>query len=156
MGTTTTSLNTNTFRMFWYTHVQLFILLYFDLHALHWRDSFYQRFFVFDIYNTTIRNNFCSSILIIALFCCVCVCVVCSFTQSYTLTQHIHMYTFDLLCCVSCPRLSNVLDRLIKTLKSSATKTRQANESSRARAPANFVLIVQLCGRQSILREQDS
>lgn len=87
---TTTSPNAYTFRMFLYTHVHihLFIWFYFDLHALHWRDSFYQWFFACAMYNTTVRNNFCSFILIIALFCCVC--VVCSFTQLYTLTQHRH------------------------------------------------------------------
>lgn len=147
MGTTTT-------RMFWYTYMYTiiyFTLLWFARAALTWfvlSAFFFCFWYIHD--NTTIRNNFCSSILIIALFCCVCVC----YTVIYTHTTH--MYTFDLLCCVSCPRLSNVLDRLIKTLKSSATKTRQANESSRARAPAYFVLIVQLCGWQSILREQDS
>lgn len=104
--------------------------------GLHWRGFFYLCFF---LYTTTVRNNFCSSILIIALCSFkICVCVVCSFTQLYTLTQHIR--TFDLLYCVSCPRLSNVLDRLIKSLKSSATKTRQASESSRVRLLTLFWL----------------
>lgn len=120
------------FRMFLHTFIYF---IYFDLHALHWRDLFYLCFF--SICNDS-KKWFLLFYFDYRTLFFECVCVLCSFTQLYTLTQHIH--TFDLLYCVSCPRLSNVLDRLIKSLKSSATKTRQASESSCVRLLTLFWL----------------
>lgn len=135
-------------RMFLHTFIYF---IYFDLHALHWRDLFYLCFFF--LYATTVRNDFCSSILIIALCSLnVCVCIVLLYTVIYTHTTHSH-FRFVILRFVSAlVKCSWPIDKKFEKLGDKNTPSQR----KLLRALADFVLIVQLCGRPSILREQDN
>lgn len=128
-----------------------FIFIYFDLHgsALTW-------FFlsVFFLYTTTVRIIFALlfwlSHSVLSKY--VCVCCVLLYTVIYTHTTHSH-FRFVVLRFVSAlVKCSWPIDKKFEKLGDKNTPSQR----KLSRALADFVLIVQLCGRPSVLREQDN
>lgn len=130
------------------THIHLFHLLWFARAALTW--------FVLSVFFFYMQRQY--EMIFALLFWLshsvlwMCVCIVLLYTVIYTHTTHSH-FRFVILRFVSAlVKCSWPIDKKFEKLGDKNTPSQR----KLLRALADFVLIVQLCGRPSILREQDN